>query len=255
MMHTVAGAPARTAAEAALTRLKHDIVSGVLEPDRRLKLRELEASYGFGVTPLREALVQLSATGLVVGEGQRGFRVPPVERVDLLDITESRQIIEVQALRLALLHGGAAWEDEIVASVHLLRRELERQDAEDPAWLDAYEARHHRFHRALIAACPLATLRGICDTLYARKTRYRRVLRAFGKSPSASIAAHQALADLALARDVEPAVAALTKSYRHDRAERARAACPSAGQGAGHAAASWRVSRRRLNRQPAIATE
>ena len=209
MMDMASEPPARTAAEAALTRLKQDIVSGALAPDHRLKLRELEARYGFGPTPLREALVQLSAIGLVVGEGQRGFRVPPVERADLLDITESRQIVEAQALRLALQHGGAAWEDEIVTSVHLLRRELERSEAEEPAWLDAYEARHHRFHRALIAACPLATLLGVCDMLYVRKTRYRRVLRAF-QSPAAGIATHQKLADLALARDVEAAVAALT---------------------------------------------
>jgi DNA-binding GntR family transcriptional regulator len=200
-----------TVAAAAALRLRQDIVSGALPPAQRLKMRELEARYGIGATPLREALVGLAAKGFVVAEGQKGFRVPPVERQDLLDLTCTRQIVEAEALRLALEHGDTGWEDEIVASFHLLKRELERQEPESEAWLDEYEARHHRFHRALIAACPLTHLRGFCDDLYARKVRYRRVLRSFGKGGSASIAAHQTLMDLALARRPEPALADLRR--------------------------------------------
>ncbi len=202
---------AATVAAAAALRLRDDILSGALPPARWLKMRELEARYGLGATPLREALVGLAAKGFVVAEGQKGFRVPPVDREDLLDLTSTRQVVEGEALRLALKHGDAAWEDEIVASFHLLKRELERQQPESEAWLDAYEARHHRFHRTLIAACPLAHLRGFCDDLYARKVRYRRVLRSFGKGGSASIAAHQTLMDLALARRPEPALAELRR--------------------------------------------
>ena len=91
-------------------------------------MRDLESRYAMGATPLREALVHLAARGLVAAEGQKGFRVPAVDREDLLDVTQSRQIAEAEALRLAMHHGDAAWEDEIVASFHLLRRELERQD-------------------------------------------------------------------------------------------------------------------------------
>jgi GntR family transcriptional regulator, carbon starvation induced regulator len=207
-------ATAPTDAASALAHLTRDIVAGVLPPDHKLKVRELVDRYAIGPTPLREALSQLAARGLVAQEGQKGFRVPPVTREHLLDITHTRQVIEAEAFRLAMRHGDRAWEDEVVASFHLLRREAERQDlaeGRDPAeghqateaWLDAYEARHHRFHRALIAACPFRTLRTLCDDLYAHKTRYRRFLKSLGGPQGPVIQLHEALMQRALARDEE----------------------------------------------------
>ncbi|MDT8264202.1 GntR family transcriptional regulator, partial [Roseomonas sp. DSM 102946] len=77
-------------------------MSGVLPPRSRLRLRELSALYGLGTTPLREALARLAAEGIVVLEGQKGFSVPPVTREHLLDVTRSRQVVEPEALRLAM---------------------------------------------------------------------------------------------------------------------------------------------------------
>jgi DNA-binding GntR family transcriptional regulator len=192
-------APA-TAVEAATLRLREEIVAGALPAEARLRLRDLAARTGYGATPLREALSRLAAEGFVVFEGQKGFSVPPVTRAHLLDITASRQFVEPEALRQAMQAGDAAWEDEIVASLSLLGREVERRTA-DPVWLDTYEAKHHRFHRALIAACPLASLRGFCDELYMQTTRYRRLMKSVTPDWPRMAAAHQALADRVLARD------------------------------------------------------
>lgn len=189
-----------TATEAATVRLREQIVAGALPPEARLRLRELVPRYGFGATPLREALSRLAAEGFVVFEGQKGFSVPPVTRVHLLDITRSRQFVEPEALRLAMAEGGAAWEDEIVACLSLLKRETERHSADD-AWLDIYEAKHHRFHRALIAACPLVSLRGFCDDLYMQTTRYRRLMKSVTEDWGRMADVHQRLADAVLARE------------------------------------------------------
>ncbi|MBR0650963.1 GntR family transcriptional regulator [Roseomonas terrae] len=189
-----------TAVEAATHRLREEIVAGSLPAEARLRLRDLTARFGYGATPLREALSRLAAEGFVLFEGQKGFSVPPVTRTHLLDITQSRQFVEPEALRLAMEHGDAAWEDEIVASVSLMRREIERRRA-DPDWLDIYEAKHHRLHRALIAACPLVALRAFCDELYMQTTRYRRLMKSAMEDWPRSSAAHQSLADAVLARD------------------------------------------------------
>ena len=196
---------AGTESALALRHLTRDILAGVLPPDHKLKIKELSGRYAIGPTPLREALSQLAARGLVAQEGQKGFRVPPVTREHLLDITHTRQVVEAEALRLALQQGDRAWEDEIVASFHLFRREVERHEPGE-RWLDAYEARHHRFHRALIAACPYATLRSFCDDLYSQKTRYRRFLKSLDESQDIVVATHERLMNLALARGVEAAV-------------------------------------------------
>jgi len=191
---------AETDSETAAVYLTRDIISGVLPPSGKLKLRDLSNRYDIGPTPLREALSRLAARGLVEQQGQRGFRVPPVTREHLLDITHTRQVIEAEAFRLAIEHGDQAWEDEISASLQVLRRAGERQEPTE-AWLDGYEQRHHRFHRTLIAACPFGTLRGFCDELYAQKTRYRRFLISIANPMDGVMEMHERLAGFALARD------------------------------------------------------
>lgn len=189
-----------TLSETAARRLRRDILGGGLAPDTRLRMRDLTARYGLGATPLREALARLAAEGFVRLEGQKGFSVPPVTRAHLLDVTRSRQVVEPEALRLAMRHGDAAWEDGIVASLSLLRHEIARRDPASEAWVDAYEARHHRFHRALIAACPLPSLLRFCDDLYLQKTRYRRVMETAHGDWAHMLAVHEALAEAILAR-------------------------------------------------------
>ncbi|MGK7869670.1 GntR family transcriptional regulator [Falsiroseomonas sp. E2-1-a20] len=194
-----------TLAESAARRLRHDIVAGSLAPEARLRLRDLTAKYGLGATPLREALARLAAEGLVVLEGQKGFSVPPVTRAHLDDITRSRQIVEPEALRLAMQSGDAEWEDGIVTALSLLRHEIGRRDPGSEDWLDRYEARHHRFHAALIAGCPLPSLKRFCEELYVQKTRYRRVMKIAFHDWDHMLGVHVRLADLALARDAEAA--------------------------------------------------
>ncbi len=203
------GGHAATAAEAVAHRLRQDIVAGDLAPAARLRLKDLVERYGIGTTPLREALFRLVAEGFVNGEGQKGFSVPPVTRAHLLDITRTRQMMEPEALRLAIQAGDAAWEDEIVTSLSLLKREIERRDPANPAWQDSYEAKHHRFHRALIAACPLRSLAGFCDELYVQMTRYRRVMKTVLVDWTRAAPVHEELADLALARREDAAMAAI----------------------------------------------
>ena len=193
---------ALTTAATATELLKRDIVAGVLPPSTRLKMLDLERRYGLGATPLREALVHLAASGLVQAHSQKGFRVSAIDRGDLQDVTRTRQIVEGEALRLALAHGGNDWEDNIVTSYHLMQREQERGAPSGSTWLDRYENRHHQFHQALIAACPLLHLKQICDALYNQGTRYRRVLlNMAGGGPGINIVAHEALMNLILARD------------------------------------------------------
>jgi len=192
-----------TLAEAATRRLRQDIVGGGLPPASRLRLRDLSARYGLGATPLREALARLAAEGFVTLEGQKGFSVPPVTRAHLLDVTRSRQVVEPEALRMAMEAGGGSWEDEIVASLSLLHREITRADPGSEHWVDAYEARHHRFHRALIAACPLPSLLRFCDDLYLQKTRYRRLIEVAQQDWSHILSAHQGLSEAVLARSAE----------------------------------------------------
>ncbi len=197
---TLANPASTTATEAAVRKLKHDIMSGALAPDSQLKMRELKQRYGIGASPMREALAQLAAEGFVLQRAQKGFRVPPISLDELNDITQTRQIIEGEAIKLAIEHATPAWEEEIVASFHVLERAIVLTKAGEKD-RDHFEERHHRFHRALISSCPLDSLRNFCDELYVRKTRYRRMLGGYGFTSKEVIAEHRLLMDAVLARN------------------------------------------------------
>ena len=200
---------ATTGSEIAVHRLKGDILRGKLAPDEKLRVRELAGRYGIGASPMREALARLSGAGLVRLEGQKGFRVSPLNRADLIDITATRRIVESEALALAIGSADDDWEAEIVKSYHLLSRELARRGDGSPEWLDAFEARHHAFHRSLIFACPLRSLREFCDDLYLRLERYRRVLFGYSFESRDLAAEHESLMAAALSRDIAKARQAL----------------------------------------------
>ena len=189
-----------TATEAAVRKLKQDIMSGALAPDSQLKMRELKSRYGIGASPMREALAQLAAEGFVHQRAQKGFRVPPVSIEELIDITKTRQFLEGEAVRLAIENANAEWEEEIVASFHVLERAIVLMKNSEKE-RDYFEERHHRFHRALISACPLHSLREFCDDLYVRKTRYRRLLGGYGFTAKEVIGEHRVLMDAVLSRE------------------------------------------------------
>src|SRR5690606_14667045 len=96
---------AGTMASTLFHRLRREIVSGELAPGLKLRIRDLTERYGVGATPVREALSRLVSTGFVTSIDQRGFRVSPISLEDLLDITESRQVVEGEAFRRSIERG------------------------------------------------------------------------------------------------------------------------------------------------------
>src|ERR1700733_8971372 len=99
-----------TLSERAATLVERDIIAGSLAPGTRLGIVDLVQRYEIGATPLREGLSRLVSRGLIVGIGQRGFRVADVSRGDLLDIPRMATVVEIEALRLAIAQGDEAWE-------------------------------------------------------------------------------------------------------------------------------------------------
>src|SRR5882757_3460661 len=116
---------AATLSERAASLVEHDIIAGLLAPGARLGIVDLVQRYEIGATPLREGLSRLISRGLIVGIGQRGFRVADISRDDLLDITQIRTVIENEALRLAIAQGDDAWEAGILGALHQMNRHIE----------------------------------------------------------------------------------------------------------------------------------
>jgi DNA-binding GntR family transcriptional regulator len=191
-----------TLSERAASLVEQDIIAGVLAPGARLGIVDLVRRYDIGATPLREGLSRLISRGLIVGIGQRGFRVADVSREDLEDITRIRTVVEIEALRLAIAQGDDAWEAGILSALHQMRRHIQRTGNEFREGAPDFDRLHKAFHTALLAACGSKRLLIAHSDLYDQAYRYRRVMMRGFDSGKKFVAAHQSLADMVLAREV-----------------------------------------------------
>lgn len=209
------GASADTLSERAASLVEQDILAGHWKPETRLGIHALSAYYGIGATPLREGLTRLAAKGLISIVGQRGFRVASVSRVDLEDITNVRKLIEAEALRLSIRNGNDVWEAGIIATLHRLRRNVETSPEQMQDGNPEFDALHKAFHKALISACGSERMLALHDSLYLQAYRYRRAMMGTMREPDWFVRQHQELADLAIDRDEDRAIACLCQHLHH----------------------------------------
>jgi DNA-binding GntR family transcriptional regulator len=195
----------RTQSSALVERVRADIVAGALAPGARLKLPDLAERYRSGINPLREALARLSATGLVLLEDQKGFRVAPVSREDFLDLTRVRTELESLALRQAIEHGDVEWEAQIIATHHRLTRMNLTAAGNSKRLSDAWETIHQDFHLALISGCNSRWLIQFHNQLAKQSARYRRLAISFTDTKRDIAGEHAELVEAVLARNADRA--------------------------------------------------
>ncbi|NYT38658.1 FCD domain-containing protein [Allopusillimonas soli] len=207
-------ASTKTLVGSAYLGLRRDIINGTLPPGTKLRVEHLKTVYGVGAGTLREALALLVSDALVVAEGQRGFHVKPMSMADFYDITETRILLECQALRQAIGCGDDAWEGQVVAAFHRLNRAEKRLEGNHNERFEEWEARNRDFHHALISACRSAWLHHFLAILYHQAERYRRLSIERKPIPRDVHAEHQAILDATLAHDADTACALLTDHIR-----------------------------------------
>lgn len=189
----------------AYRQIRTDIVACKLMPNERLRVEALRDRYGVGGSPIREALMRLEAEGLVVLEQNKGFRVSPVSREHLFDLTKTRIEIEAIALRWSILEGGVEWEADLLGAFHRLshQKKTERSSASiNSAWFQE----HRNFHSALVAACNSSTLNTIREGLFAQAERYVALSIISKFPPRNDTAEHEQIMRAALARNAARAV-------------------------------------------------
>ncbi len=204
--------PSSTLTETLRERLRHDIILGSLPPASKLKLQALSRSYNVSVNTMRETLSRLSADGLVVAEGQKGFAVLPVSVEDLREITEMRQLLECHGLKLSIANADLDWEARVIAAYHKLSRaEILVEDNPDRHGRE-WERFNQEFHEALISNCRSRWLMLYRRAMYDHSLRYRMLslkTKAFPRSQSAG--EHREILEAALKHDAEAAASLLAR--------------------------------------------
>ncbi|MBO4256569.1 GntR family transcriptional regulator [Streptomyces griseorubiginosus] len=73
--------------------LRDEVLAGRLQPGQEFTVKEIAEQYGVSATPVREALVDLSAQGLLDADQHRGFHVHEYSTADFRGIVEARSLI------------------------------------------------------------------------------------------------------------------------------------------------------------------
>ncbi|MDT0445096.1 GntR family transcriptional regulator [Streptomyces johnsoniae] len=73
--------------------LREEILAGRLAPGGEFTVREIAEQYGVSATPVREALVDLSAQGLLEVEQHRGFRIRRFSLTDYRHMVEAQRLV------------------------------------------------------------------------------------------------------------------------------------------------------------------
>jgi DNA-binding GntR family transcriptional regulator len=127
-------------------RLRTDILEGRLQPGEWLRQERLAHMYGVSQMPVREALKELTADGLVEHLPYHGVRVVSFSLEDIEDLYAARSFLESRAARAAARHAAP----EQIAALRSLVDQMKQAQAEEN--LPRYREINKRFHTLVATA-------------------------------------------------------------------------------------------------------
>lgn len=132
--------------------LREEIISGRLAPGTWLRQNDLAEKFGVSATPVREALAQLAARGLVQYSLHKGVRVADFDLEEAAEIYQIRAVLEALAIKAATLNLGATDLEELE---RLVRQMLACSEQGDDAGL---RCANRDYHRLIAEACGMPRL-------------------------------------------------------------------------------------------------
>jgi DNA-binding GntR family transcriptional regulator len=172
--------------ERIVARLRSAIVAGDLAPRTRLMEPELAKRLSVSRTPLREAIRQLEAEGLLTTIPRVGTFVSEVTARDLEDIYAIRAVLEGLAARQAA-------ENPDPAKASLFGPILAELAGRTADYREYHEAAG-RFHEAIFAISGNQRLQAVYHTLTHQVARLRTLSLAVTRRPEVSLREHQRIA-------------------------------------------------------------
>lgn len=207
---------AKTRVLAVHSAVRHDILSGRLQPGEKLSPQALAQKHGVSLGVVREALTRLGEQGLVVSQPQQGFQVINLSRADLLDLTSVRLDIETLALRRSVDKGDMEWRSKLVAAHYVLDQTPQFTSGQDRVISEDWARAHHDYHELLLAACGSPRLLEIAETLRDSAEVYRRWSSPLGGRTEKDVSReHRRILDAVQAGDAELAADRLAEHISH----------------------------------------
>ncbi|MDQ3788487.1 MAG: GntR family transcriptional regulator [Actinomycetota bacterium] len=182
--------------------LRQAILSGRLAPGSHVTVRPLCEEFGLSATPVKAALTALEREGFLVLHPHRGFFVPEVDRDDMQELYELREVLDgIAARRAAALPSREALVARLTDLVAAQAVELEAHN------LSGYSDLDGQFHQEILAAAGSRRLQHVAENMIGQLRLGRATSARVPGRPSAALTEH---------REIVAAIAA----GQHQQAER-----------------------------------
>jgi DNA-binding GntR family transcriptional regulator len=189
----------RTLREQVADHLREEILSSRLAPGVELSEVALARSLGISRGPLREALGQLAAEGLVTIVPRRGAVVRRLTRQEFIDAYQVREALESLAMKLAVPRLTEREKGEL----HGMAEQMERAAAKGDG--DRFFELNRQFHARLVHASGNSKLEEVHSQLVAQMGRLMKQSVQLRGGIEQSAAEHRAILEAVDAGDPERA--------------------------------------------------
>lgn len=192
----------RAAAESVAAALREEILTGQIPAGFPLRQDALAARFGVSHIPVREALRELAAEGLVTIRRNRGSSVSELAPREARQLLEIRSALEAQGLRWSM-----PFIDEGV--IQRAREILDRMEKTSDAgeWMEL----NWRFHYALYERSDRPMLFTMLRQLNAQVERYIRLVQVTSGNRGQTEAEHRAILAACEVRNIDAACMLLTQ--------------------------------------------
>lgn len=206
----------RTLSAAIADRLRQEILSGQLSSGAQLRQDALAAAYAVSRIPVREALFQLEAEGLVHIEPHKGAVVTSLSPEEVNDVFDLRALLEPRLFKRSI----PSLSDDDLAQLDRIQEQfsaaIQMQDVRQWGLLNA------EFHGALYQAAKLPRTAAIVGTLLQTSDRYTRMQLSTVVAMKRAEREHAELIRLCRKRDVGAACDLLVRHIEAVRSDLVR---------------------------------
>lgn len=179
--------------------LRRRIVSGEYPIGMKLQQEQIASELGVSRSPIREAMHQLEAEGLILLVSQKGATVAPIHASEVSELFELRLLIEPHLLAIAI---PAMTEGDFEAAQSII---LEMDNVDVSRW----GTENWRFHATLYGPASRPTIMRALERIHETFERYIRMQITLTDGRWRAHADHQRILDACKDHHVEVATALL----------------------------------------------
>jgi DNA-binding GntR family transcriptional regulator len=200
--------------ETLITTILGWIDLGRLNPGDVVDESALVAEFGVSRTPVREAVLQLEAMGLIRRLPRKGATVFRPSLEEFLAILEVHAKLEGQAAGLAARRLSRSWAEALEQVVVACETHAATHGDADP---DGYYQLNLRFHECVALAAGNSFLTEMIKTNARKLLAYYRARYRYAGAIATSAREHRAIAALIFARDSEGAEVLMARHVHFDQ--------------------------------------